>query len=82
MIQNEKDFPLKKQNFIILAIGFAVIIIGFLLMSGGGSDDPKIFNPQIFSFRRIILAPIVIVLGFVIEIVAILKKTKETDEAK
>lgn len=68
-------FPLGKQNFILLAIGFGIIVLGFLLMSGGGSGNPSEFNPAIFSFRRIILAPITVLVGFAFEVYAIMKKT-------
>ncbi len=71
------DFPLQKENYILLIIGFAIIMIGFLLMMGGKSDDPNVFNPDIFNFRRITLAPIVVLFGFVFEIWAIMKKPKE-----
>jgi membrane-bound ClpP family serine protease len=74
--QEEPDFPLQKDNYILLIIGFAIIMIGFLLMMGGKSDDPNVFNPEIFSFRRITLAPIVVLIGFVFEIWAIMKKPK------
>jgi hypothetical protein len=70
-------FPLGKKNILLLGAGIVVIIIGFLLMQGGGSDDPNEFNPEIFSFRRITLAPIVVLLGFAINIVAIMKKFKD-----
>jgi hypothetical protein len=72
--QNEDNFAFGKQNYIIMIIGCVVIAIGYLLMVGGGSDDPNVFNPEIFSFRRITLAPIVILIGFAIEIYAIMKK--------
>jgi len=74
--QEGPDFPLQKDNYILLIIGFAIIMIGFLLMMGGKSDDPNVFNPEIFSFRRITLAPIVVLIGFVFEIWAIMKKPK------
>jgi hypothetical protein len=61
----------------LLVIGFAVIIVGFLLMIGGKSNSPNEFNPEIFSFRRITLAPIVVLAGFIFEIYAIMKKPKE-----
>lgn len=70
------DFPLQKENYILLIVGFTIIMIGFLLMMGGKSDDPNVFNPEIFSFRRITLAPIVVLFGFVFEIWAIMKKPK------
>jgi len=72
----ESGFVLGKKNYIILAAGFALIIIGFILMAGGKSEDPNIFNPEIFSFRRITLAPIFILIGFIIEIFAIMWKPK------
>ena len=74
--QEGPDFPLQKDNYILLIIGFAIIMIGFLLMMGGKSDDPNVFNPEIFNFRRITLAPIVVIFGFVFEIWAIMKKPK------
>ena len=60
-----------------MAIGFAIMIIGFILMAGGGSDNPKVFNPDIFSFRRITLAPVILLFGFLFEIYAIMKKPKD-----
>lgn len=69
-------FPLGKENFILLGIGFAVILLGFLLMTGGKSPDPSQFSDNIFSFRRIILAPVLVIAGFVFEIYAIMKKPK------
>lgn len=67
-------FPLQMKNYKLLAIGLGVIILGFVLMAGGGSDDPNVFNEEIYSFRRITLAPIVVLAGFVFEIYAIMKK--------
>jgi len=64
-------------NYKILIAGLVVIFIGFLLMMGGGSEDPNKFNPEIFSTRRITVAPIVVLLGFAIEVVAILYKPKK-----
>jgi membrane-bound ClpP family serine protease len=58
----------------LLLIGFAIIVIGFILMVGGKSEDPTVFNPEIFSFRRITLAPVVVLFGFLFEIYAIMKK--------
>ena len=71
------EFAFGKENYRLLFIGLAFIVVGFLLMVGGGSDDPKVFNPEIFSFRRITLAPILILAGYVIEIFAIMKKPKD-----
>jgi len=70
-------FALGKENYKLLAIGFAIIVIGFILMSGGGSDDPNVFSEDIFNFRRLTLAPILLLIGFVFEIYAIMKKPKE-----
>ncbi len=78
-------FALGKENYKLLLIGFAIILLGFILMIGGGVDDPNVFypdnnpesTPEIFSFRRITLAPIVVLLGFLFEIYAIMKKPKE-----
>jgi hypothetical protein len=76
--ENNTEFALGKENYIYLAIGFAIIIVGFLLMVGGGSDDPKVFNAdELFSFRRVVLAPVVVLFGFLFEIWAIMKKPKE-----
>ena len=72
------DFALTKENYILLIIGFIIIIIGFILMSGGGSSDPNVFDEKnLFSFRRITLAPIIILFGFIFEIYAIMKKPKK-----
>lgn len=74
------DFPFAKENYRLLIIGIAIIIIGFILMTGGGSDDPNVFNPEIFSFRRITLAPMLSLFGFIFIIYAIMKKPRETKE--
>jgi fumarate reductase subunit D len=75
--KNESGFALGKDNYKFLAIGFAIIVVGFLLMLGGKSDSPDQFSDKIFSFRRITLAPLVILAGFIFEIWAIMKKPKE-----
>lgn len=70
-------FPFTRENFVIMIIGLIVIGIGYLLMVGGRSPDPNQFYPdQVYSWRRITLAPIVILLGFLVEIYAIMKKPK------
>jgi hypothetical protein len=74
-------FAIPKENYKFLLIGFLIIIIGFTLMVGGGSSDPKVFNEgALFSFRRITLAPIIVLGGFVFEIWAIMRKPKEAEE--
>jgi hypothetical protein len=83
-IKNENkeklNFALGRENYTLLAIGFVIIVIGFLLMLGGKSEDPKEFSLKIFSFRRITLAPIVVLAGFVFEIWAIMKRPKQKEE--
>ncbi|HUU99636.1 MAG TPA: DUF3098 domain-containing protein [Bacteroidales bacterium] len=74
------NFALGRENYKLLAIGFAIIVIGFLLMLGGKSKDPNEFNEEIFSFRRITLAPIVVLAGFIFEIWAIMKRPKNSDK--
>ena len=74
------NFALSRENYKLLAVGFVIIIIGFLLMLGGKSDSPDKFSENIFSFRRITLAPIVVLAGFIFEIWAIMKKTRDTDK--
>ena len=76
--ENKVEFALGKENYMYLIIGFVIIIIGFMLMAGGGSEDPNVFSgEELFSFRRIVLAPIVVLFGFLFEIWAIMKKPKE-----
>jgi len=71
----EHLFALGKENYKLLLIGFAIIVVGFILMVGGKSEDPAVFNPEIFSFRRITLAPLVVLFGFLFEIYAIMKRS-------
>ena len=66
--------PLTKRNYMLMLVGALIIVLGFVLMSGGDAATPESFNDNIFSFRRITLAPIVVVAGFVFEIYAILKR--------
>jgi hypothetical protein len=74
---NVGEFAFGKENYRLMLIGLVFIVAGFLLMVGGGSTDPNTFNPEIFSFRRITLAPILILAGYVIEIFAIMKRPKD-----
>ena len=75
---NKPEFLFDKVNYKILLVGLAVIGLGFLLMSGGGSEDPNVFNgEEFFSFRRIRLAPTVVLIGFGITIYSILKNPKK-----
>lgn len=77
MENKEQGFLFEKVNYKILLIGIAVIAVGFILMSGGGSDNPAVFNAEIFSFRRIRLAPTMVLIGFGITIYSILKNPKK-----
>ena len=72
--KNDEQMTLTIKNYILLIAGLVVIIIGMVLMAGGGSDDPSVFNYDMFSWRRITLAPILIVGGFAFEVYALLKK--------
>lgn len=71
----KKKLLFGKRNYKFMLIGILFITVGFILMSGGGSDDPNIFNEEIYSFRRIRLAPMLIIIGFIIEVYAILTKS-------
>ena len=62
-----------KKNYQLMLLGLIFITLGFFLMSGGGSEDPNIFNDEIYNFRRIRVAPILVVFGFIIEVYAIMK---------
>ena len=70
--QQQHDFIFHKKNYLFMFIGLAVIALGFILMSGGGSNDPNVFDESIFDFQRIRLAPTLVLIGFAIEVYAIL----------
>ena len=72
--KNDAEMPLTMKNYILLLAGFAVIVLGMALMCGGGSDNPEEFNYAMFSWRRITLAPILVVGGFGFEIFALMKR--------
>lgn len=71
---------LTKKNYTWITIGFVTIILGFLLMSGGGSERPEDFNPEIFSFRRIRIAPTVVVVGFLLIARGIMLKPRQSEK--
>ena len=75
--KQKTDFAFGKINYTIMLSGIGLILLGFILMSGGGSNDPKVFNEDIFSSRRITLAPLLVLAGFVLEIYAIIKKSND-----
>ena len=71
------QLPFTKTNYIFLIAGFVLILIGLFLMAGGGSDDPAVFSDAIFSFRRLTLAPVVMLAGYGVVLYGIMKKTQE-----
>lgn len=77
----KRDFAFGKENFVLIAIAVVCIVLGFVLMSGGGSGD-ETFNPEIFSARRIVVAPVVTVIGFVMMIFGILRNSKDKEVVK
>lgn len=75
-MKNQKQL-FEKKNYLFLIAGVVIIALGFLLMAGGGSDDPNVFNEEVFNFRRIRLAPMVIFLGFGVCIYSIFFQPKK-----
>ena len=75
--QQPQEFLFDTVNYKILLVGIGVIALGFILMAGGGSDDPTVFSEEIFNFRRIRLAPTVVLIGFGVTIYSIIKKAKK-----
>lgn len=77
---NKLSFPFSKANIVIIAAGLVVLLTGYLLLSGGGSDDPNVFNAdELFSARRITVAPIVIILGYIVVGVGIMFRPKKSE---
>ena len=79
---NKAGLALDKTNYILLLIATVIVIFGFILMAGGGSDDPNVFNEAIYGFRRVKLAPLVTLAGFLFGIYAIMKKPAKIIEKK
>lgn len=75
--QIKSEFLFGKKNYVVMLIGLAFIGLGFILMAGGGSDNPEIFNAEMYNFRRIRLAPTLVIIGLGIEIYAIMAKPKK-----
>ena len=71
---------LGKENYMLLIIAVVIVILGFILMTGSKNEDPEVFNESIYSFRRITLAPMVVLGGFIFGIYAIMKKPKSENE--
>ena len=76
-MKNEKEFLFGKRAYRIMGLGIVLIIVGFVLMTGGGSDDPDVFNPEIYSPLRIRVAPTFVLAGFAVLVVAILATKKK-----
>jgi hypothetical protein len=71
------EFAFGKENYRLLLIGLGFLLAGYILMIGGGSEDPNVYSDKIFDFQRLTLAPILLIIGFVIEIFAIMIKPKD-----
>ena len=76
-MENNEKMPITRRGLKLLLIGLIVMASGYILMMGGGSDDPEVFNYAMFDFRRLVAAPVVIILGIVIEVVAIMRVFKD-----
>lgn len=76
-MENNEKMPITRKGLKILLIGLIVMVSGYLLMIGGGSEDPEVFNYAMFDFRRLVAAPAVIILGIVIEVTAIMRIFKD-----
>ena len=74
MSESKETLALAKINYLLIAAGTLVVVIGFALMSGGGSEDPSVFSDGIFNFRRLSLAPIVVLIGYIVVMFGIMKK--------
>ena len=73
-------FSLSTKNVRFVLIGLIVMVAGYILMAGGGSSDPNVFNTEIFNFRRLVISPLLVIIGIVIVILAIMKKPREDKE--
>ena len=79
-MENNPKMAITPKGFIYLLVGLIVMVSGYVLMSGGGSTDPEVFNYSMFDFRRMVAAPLVIILGIVIEVVAIMGMFKNKED--
>lgn len=74
--ENKKNFAFGKRNYIIMIIGLIILAAGYILLSGGGSKDPDYFNEALFNARRLVVAPLLIMAGLIVEVYAIMTKNK------
>ena len=79
-MENKEKMPITPKGLKYLLVGLLVMVSGYILMSGGGSEDPEVFNYAMFDFRRLVVAPVIIILGIIIEIVAIMGVFKNKEE--
>lgn len=79
---SNNKFALSPKSVRFVVVGLIVMISGYILMIGGGSDDPNVFNPEMFNFTRLVVSPLLILLGVAIIIIAIMKKPKGDDEVQ
>ena len=79
-MEEKMGFPIPKSSYKMILIGLGIVLLGFVLMMGGGSEDPNVFNQEIFSFRRITLAPVVVLMGFGFIFWAIMRKSKKEEK--
>ena len=79
-VQERRNFAFDRDNYKWLLIGMAFLLVGYLLMIGGGSDDPDVFNYSMFNFQRLTLSPILLIIGYLLGIYAIMKKPRNIQE--
>ena len=79
-MENNTNMPITPKGLKYLLVGLLVMVSGYILMTGGGSTDPEVFNYDMFDFRRMVAAPVVIILGIIIEVVAIMKVFKNKEQ--
>ena len=79
---SNNKFALSPKSVRFIVVGLIVMISGYILMIGGGSDNPNVFNPEMFNFTRLVVSPLLILLGVALLIIAIMKKPKGDDEVQ
>jgi hypothetical protein len=77
----KQTFVFEKKNYLLMGVGIMFMIIGYLLMQGGGSEDPNVFNEDIFSARRITWAPLMLIIGLIVEVYAIMASNKSSGQS-